>query len=320
MSAVLAGYCLLRFYANTAGNQLVVPYLLAAGALLAMANTAWRLIFTAAAENETMPDKLPSGILSTTASFFVAIFTTLAGLMCAMTGGYNSFRAAGAMVILMLTRSALFRTTEVISPMLGGLSIGLLFIIGMTAHPSFVEMLQIGEARLPAAFFAIYMIVASVLSQVRDSAKPRETPSGEELSNETASRLLEMRDDAIDRSVVWFGGGALILIPLVSAWIMPWRWLSWTFFIFLSLTTLTRLIPVLVYRTRKDLGNFLGSVYRGSAFLNAGGVASLGVYQVREIYEGISLPMPGREEMIAVAIIAFLSFPAWILKRAAPLE
>jgi hypothetical protein len=320
ISSALAGYCLFRFYAYTAGNLLVVPYLLASAALLAMADSAWRLIFTAAAENETMPDTLPSGTLSTTAAYFVASFTTLAGLMCAMTGGYNSFRAAGVLVILSLARSALFRTTEIVSPMLTGLCSGMAFVIGMTAHPSFVEMLHIHEARLPAAFFTIYMIVAAVLSQVRDSSRPRETPAGEELANETASRLLEVRGDAIDRSVVWFGGGALFFIPLALAWIMPWRWLSWTFLGFLSLSIVTKLIPVLVYRTRRDLEVFIKSVYRGGTLLNAGGVASLGTYRLREVYDGWLIPVPGRDELIALAVIVLLAAPAWLLRRTAPVD
>ncbi len=320
MSAVLAGYCLFRFYAYTAGNLLIVPYLLASGALLAMADSAWRLIFTAAAEKGDEPADSPAGMLSPTASYLVAVFTTLAGLMCAMTGGYNTFRAAGVMILLSLARSGLFRATEVVSPLLGGISAGMVFVIGMTAHPSFNEMLLIGETRIPAAFYAIYMIVAAVLSQVRDSSRPRGAPAGEELATETASRLLEMRDDAIDRSVVWFGGGTLILIPLASAWIMPWRWLSWTFLLFLALSLLAKLIPVLVYRTRRDLANFIESVYRGGALLNAGGVASLGDYRLREIYDGWFLPMPGRDELAAVAIIALLSAPAWLLRRAAPVD
>ena len=322
MSAVLAGYCLFRFSAFTAGNQLVVPYLLAAGALLAMADSAWRLIFAAAADAEPdNPFNPHAGLVSPTGSFFVASFTTLAGVMCAMTGGYGSFRIAGVMVILMLARSALFRTTEIVSPILAGISTAMLFVIGMTAHPTFAEMMYIGEARLPVAFFAAYMIVVAVLSQVRDSSRPREAPSGEELSSETASRLLEMRDDAIDRSVVWFGGAALVLIPLVLAWVMPLRWLSCTFLVFLSLSTLTKLIPVLVYRTRKDLESFIESVYRGGAFLNAGGVASLGEYRLREIYDGWFIPMPGRDEqLILVLAIALLSTPAWMFRRAAPVD
>lgn len=323
VSVVLSGYCLLRFYAYTAGNLLVVPYLLAAGALLAMADAAWRALFTAAAigkGEESAANAGASGALSTTAAYFIAAFTTLAGLMCAMTGGYNSFRAAGAMIIIMLARGALFRTTEVVSPLLGGLSAGMLCVMGMTAHPSFGEMLHIGEIRQPAAFFAIYMMVTAVLVQVRDSSKPREAPLGEELTTETASRLLEMRNDTVDRTVVWFGGGALFLIPLVSAWTMPWRWLSWTFFLFLSLSLLAKLIPVLAYRTRRDLDNFIEAAIRGAALLNAGCVASLGDYRMREIYDGLTLPMPGRDEFAAVAAIVLLAVPAWLLRRAAPLE
>lgn len=320
MSSVLAGYCLFRFYAFTAGNLLVVPYLLAAGALLAMADAAWRHIFAAAAENDVIPADRPSSALSPTGSYLVAVFTTLAGLMCAMTGGYNSFRAGAALIVLSLAQSALFRKTEVITPILRGISTGMLFVIGMTAHPSFTEMLYIGETRIPAAFFTIYMIVAAVLAQVRDSAKPREAPADEELASETASRLLEMRDETVDRSVVWFGGGALILIPLVMAWVMPWRWVSWTLLTFLALSILLRLIPVLVYRTRRDLADFIEAVYRGGAWLNAGGVASLGTYHLKEVSEGWLIPMPGQEEIIAVAIIALLATPAWLLRRAAPID
>ncbi len=320
MSAVLAGYCLIRFYAYTAGNLLVVPYLLAAGALLGMADSAWRNIFTAAAENEDVYGDLPAGTLSTTASYLVAVFTTLAGLMCAMTGGYNSFRAAGVLIILFLVRSALFRKVEVVSPLLKGLEFGALFGIGMTAHPSFAEMLYIGEMRIPAAFFTFYMIVAAVLSQVRDSAKPRAAPIADELASETASRLLEARDDAIDGLVAWVAGGALVLIPLVLAWIMPWRWLSWVILGLLSLSTLTKLIPVLVYRTRRDLGRFIGAAYRGGALLNAGAVASLGDYRLRELYQGWSVPVPGRDEIAAIVVIALLAAPAWLLRRAAPID
>lgn len=320
MSAVLAGYCLIRFYAYTAGNMLVVPYLLAAGALLGMADSAWRNIFTAAAENEDIHGDLPAGTVSTTASFLVATFTTLAGLMCAMTGGFNAFRAAGALIILSLVRSALFRKVEVISPILKGLCLGMPFIIGMTAHPSFAEMLDTIETRIPAAFFAFYMIVAAVLSQVRDSARPRAAPSGEELASETASRLLEMRDDAIDSLVAWFAGGALVLIPLIMAWIMPWRWLSWVILVLLALTTLSRLTPVLVYRTRRDLGNFIEAAYRGGAWLNAGAVASLGDYRMREIYQGWAVPVPGRDELAAILVIIALAMPAWLLRRAAPTD
>ncbi|MCL2001660.1 MAG: hypothetical protein FWG74_09510 [Planctomycetes bacterium] len=320
MSAVLAGYCLFRFYAYTVGNTLVMPYLLASGALLAMADSAWQLIFTVAAENEGTSDNLPAGAISTTASYLITVFTTIAGLMCAMTGGYNSFRVAGIMIILMLFRSALFRSTEVLSPLFGGLSTGMTFIIGMTAHPSFSEMFLIDETRIPAKFFALYMIVAAVLSHTRDTSKPRDVPASDGLANEVASRLMEIRDDAVDRSVVWFGGGALILIPLALAWVMPWRWLSWTLQVFLAMSLLFKLTPVLVYRTRRDLSNFIESVYRGGALLNAGGVASLGDYRLKEIYDGWLLPMPGRDELAAVAIIALLSAPAWLLRRAAPIE
>ncbi len=320
MSAVLAGYCLIRFYAYTAGNILVLPYLLAAGALLGMADSAWRNIFTAAAENGDIHGDLPAGTVSTTASFLVAMFTTLAGLMCAMTGGFNSFRAAGVMIILFLVRSALFRAVEVLSPLLKGLASGMLFVIGMTAHTSFAETLSIDETRIPAAFFILYLVAAAVLSQARDSAKPREAPAGEELANETASRLLEMRDDAIDPVVAWFAGGALVAIPLVLAWILPWRWLSWVLLVLLAATTLVRLVPVLAYRTRKDLGAFIEAAHRGGAWLNAGAVASLGDYRPREMYQGWSIPVPGQDELAAIIVIILLTMPAWLLRRAAPLD
>ena len=320
MSAVLAGYCLFRFYAYTAGNLLIVPYLVAAGALLGMADSAWRLIFTAAAEDPDSTAEPPAGMLGTTASFLVAVFTTLAGLMCAMTGGYNTFRAAGLMILLMLGRSALFRNVEILSPLLKGLAWGLLFIIGVTAHPSFTEMLYISETRVPALFFTFYMVVAAVLSQVRDSAKPRGAPPDEELASVTASRLLEMRDETIDHTVAWFAGGALVLIPIALAWIMPYRWLSWVILAFLALTTLTRLIPVLVYRTRKDLSNFIEAVHRGGALLNAGAVASLGDYRMREIYQDWQIAMPGRDELAAIVLIAALAMPAWVLRRVAPVD
>ena len=320
MSAVMAGYCLIRYYANTTGNLLVVPYLLAAGALLAMADAGWRLIFNAAAENERIPDDQPSSALSPTWAYLITVFTTLAGLMCAMTGGYNSFRAGGAMIVLMLARSALFRTTEVVAPMLRGLTSGMLFVIGMTAHPSFAEMFYIDETLIPTLFFTIYMVVVAVLAQVRDSARPREAPAGEKLSNETASRLLEMRDETVDRSVVWFAGAALILVPLVMAWVLPWRWLSWTLLIFLAVTTMFRLIPVLAYRTRRDLADFVEAMYRGGALLNAGAVASQGTYHMKEIAADWIIPMPGREQLAAVAFIALLAMPAWVLRRAAPVD
>ncbi len=320
LSAVLSGYCLFRFYAYTAGNLLVVPYLLAAGALLGMADSAWRSIFTAAAEHPDTSEELPSGSVSPTASFLIAVFTTIAGVMCAMTGGYNSFRAAGLTVLLTLAKSALFRQTEVVTPILKGLTWGMLFVIGATAHPSFAEMASIDETRLPAAFFILYMTVSAVLSQARDSAKPRAAPPEEELASVAASRLLEMRDDAIDGMVAWFGGGALVVIPLVQAWILPWRWVSWLILAFLAATTLTRLIPVVAYRTRKDLVSFIEGVSRGGALLNAGAVASLGDYGMHELYRGWQIPVPGREELAAIALLILLSFPVWLLRKVAPVE
>ena len=318
VSTVLAGYCLFRYYAYTAGNLLVVPYLLGAGALLGMADSAWRRLF-ARAEVDEMVGDAATGVMSTTAAYFIAAFLTIAGLMCAMTGGYNSFRAAGGAVILILARASLFRRTEVLSPLLGGLVSGMLFVVGMTAHPSFIEMLYIMETRLPVAFFTVYMVIVSVLPQVRDSSHPRAAPE-EELSNETASRLLDMRDDAVDRAVVAFAGAALFLLPLILAWIMPWRWLSWTLLGFLSLGTAAKLVPVLVYRTRKDLENFIGSAFRGGALLNAGCVASLGTYRMTELYDGWFLPLPGQDQMVAIFIIAALAAPAWLLRRIAPVD
>ncbi len=316
VSAVLAGYGLFRFYAHTSGNQRVVPYLLAAGALLAMANSAWNLIFTSAAANE-FPEG-PNAGLSTGAACFVAGLATLAGLMCAMTGGYGSFRIAGLLVIVILLRAALFRRTEIVTPLLDGAISGLMVILGMTAHPSFIEMLYISEARLPPTFFAVFAAITAVLTQVRDSSKPREGPVSDDLDNETASRLLTLRDDVIDRSVVWFGGLALFFIPLIAAWIMPWRWLSWTLLGLLSLTIIFRLIPVLVYRTRKDLNRFIDSSVRGGAFLNAGIVASLGDFQLREFYDGWSLPLPPKDEIAIIAMIMLLAAPAWLVRRADP--
>lgn len=320
MSAVLAGYCLIRFYAYTAGNLLVVPYLLASGALLGMAESAWKSLFDAAAENESESGYEPSGSISTTAGFCVAVFITIAGLMCAMTGGFNAFRAAGTLVVVFLFRCAVFRRTEILTPLLKGAGFGLLFIIGMTAHPSFAEMLYIGEARIPAAFFTFYMIVAAVLAQVRDSAKPRAAPVGDDLASEAASRLLEMRDSAIDPVVAWFAGGTLVVIPLVLAWIMPWKWLSGVLLILLAVITLVRLVPVLVYRTRKDLVRFVESSFRGGALLSAGAVASLGDYRLREFYHGWAVPMPPRDELAAIFVIALLAAPAWVLRKAAPVD
>lgn len=313
VSVVLAGYALFRFYAHTAGNLRVVPYLLAAGALLSMADSAWNLIFRTAAENK-FPEG-PTGGLSTGAAYIVAGLVTIAGLMCAMTGGYGSFRAAGLLVIVVLARAALFRRIEIISPLLHGLFGGLMFVVGMTAHPSFVEMLYIREARLPPIFFAVFTAVTTVLSQARDSSHPREGPASDDLDNETASRLLTLRGDAVDRTVVWFGGGALFFIPLAAAWIMPWRWLSWGLLGILSLSILSRLIPVLVYRTRKDLDSFIASAYRGGALLNAGIVASLGDYRQREIYDGWTVSVPANDELAAVAIIILLAVPAWLLRN-----
>ncbi len=318
LAAVLAGYCLFRFYAYTAGNLLIVPYLLAAGALLGMADSAWRDIFTAAADHPDASEELPSGSVSPTASFLIAVFTTIAGLMCAMTGGYNSFRAAGLLILLMLAKSALFRNVEILTPILKGLTWGMLFVIGTTAHPSFAEMVSIDETRLPAAFFILYMTVAAVLAQARDSARPRATPPEEELASVTASRLLEMRDDAVDGLVAWCGGGALVAIPLVQAWILPWRWLSWGLLSLLAGVTLVRLIPVVAYRTRKDLAGFIENAFRGGAFLNAGAVASLGDYTVHEVYQGWQVPVPGKEELAAIALIIVLSFPAWLLRKVSP--
>lgn len=320
MSAVLAGYCLFRFCNNSAGNLLIVPYLLAGGALLGMADNAWRLIFTAAAEHEKFPDDLPAGTVTTTASYFIAVFTTIGGLMCTMTAGYDSFRAAGVLILVTMAKSALFRKTEVITPLLKGLSFGLFYILGTTAHTTFSDILEVSETRIPVAFFVFYMVIAGVLSQVRDSAKPRAAPPDEELSSVTASRLLEMRDEAIDGSVAWFAGGALVAIPVVLAWIMPFQWLSWFILAFLSLSTLTRLIPVLVYRTRRDLMGFIESIYRGGALLNAGAVASLSVYTATEIYEGVTIPMPGRDQLAGIVAIALLATPAWFLRRVAPVD
>lgn len=320
ISAVMAGYCLIRFYASTDGNLLVMPYLLPAGALLGMADMAWRNIFAAAARRGDDEGDFPAGAISTTAAFLVASFTTLAGLMCAFTGGFNSFRAAGALIFLSLARASLFRNVEIVTPLLKGGVFGLLLLLGMTAHPSFIEMLDVGETRIPAAFFTFYMIIVAVLSQVRDSARPRETPAGEELASETASRLLEVRDDAIDGVVAWFAGGALVLLPLILAWIMPWRWLSWVIMLFLSLTTLARLTPVLVYRTRRDLGGFVEAAYRGGAWLNAGAIASLRDYHARTIYQDWSIPMPDRDVSAAIVIIVALSIPVWLFRRVAPVD
>ncbi len=321
IASVLAGYCLIRFYAYTAGNVLVLPYLVGAGALLGMADSAWRIIFTRAAEEPDADSDGPSGTLSTTASYLVAVFTTIAGLMCALTGGYNAFRAAGILVFLMLVRSALFRNVEILTPILKGLGDGMYVVIGMAAHPSFAEMLFIGETSTPALYFTFYMIVTAVLLQVRDSSRPRAIPSSEELVSETASRLLEMRDDAIDGLVAWFAGGVLVLLPLILAFILPWKWLSWVIMVFLSLSTLSRLIPVVVYRTRKDLTRFIESSYRSGAILNAGAIASLGDYYRKIVlYQDWQISMPGRDELAAIIFIILLTVPAWLLRKVAPLE
>lgn len=316
ISAVLAGYGLFRFYANTAGNQRVVPYLLIAGALLAMADAAWTLIFQTAKEN-VFPEGPNSG-LSIGSACLLAGFLTIAGLMCAMTGGFASFRTGGVLVLVILFKAALFRNVEIITPLLHGLIGGLVFILGMTAHPSFMEMLNIRETRLPPTFFAVYTAITFVLQQVKESSHPRAIPDSDDLDNETASRLLTLRDDTIDRVVAWVGGLALIAIPLIAAWIMPWRWLSWVILGFLAITLLFRLIPVLVYRTRKDLNNFIDSSTRGGAYLNAGIVATIGEYQMREIYDGWELPLPSNEELVAVVIILILAAPAWLLRKTAP--
>lgn len=317
ISTVLVGYCLFRFYAHTAGNLLVVPYLLAAGALLTMAGSCWWLIFAAAAANRMESDSPASGAMSTTAGYFLASLLTVSGLMCAMTGGYNSFRAAGVLVLLTLLRSAAFRKTEIVSPLLGGLCYAMLCVMGMTAHPSFTEILFIQETRMPVIFFCVYMIIALVLGQARDSSRPPDHPE-EGLANETASRLLDMRGDTVDGAVVWFAGVALVLTPLIAAWIMPWRWLSWTILIFLALSLATKLAPVLVYRTRKDLENLLEVVFRGGCLLNAGIVASMGDYRLRVIYQDWSIPLPGRDELAAVIVISLLTVPAWMLRRVSP--
>ncbi|MDR1519059.1 MAG: hypothetical protein LBU23_02810 [Planctomycetota bacterium] len=316
MSAALSGYCLFRFYANTAGNQLVVSYLLGAGALLAMADSAWRDTF-AAAEAEGQP--VPAGgrgQLSTTSAFLISVFITLAGLMCAMTGGFNSFRAGGIMILLTLIRRGLFRGVEIISPLLGGLSAGMAIVIGMTAHPAWVEMIHVREIFVPVVFFALYLILAGILSQ---AARPAARRGARGDADQYGGRRPEARgEQPLNRAVIWLGGVAALLLPLLLAWIMPWRWASWSALGFLALYLLGKLVPLLVYRSRRELASLVLAIRRGAAFLNVGSVASLGDYRFREIYRGWGLPLPGRDELAALLIISALALSAWLFSRPAP--
>jgi hypothetical protein len=316
MSAALAGYCLFRFYANTAGNQLVLPYLLLAAALLSLADSAWQAIFAAA--EAKMAGAGHEGGLSPTAAFLAAVFASLAGLMCAMTGGFNSFRAGGALLMAILARHCLFRRLEIVSPLLGGLAAAMFMVIGMTAHPAFIEMLHVREIRVPATFFALYMTVAQVVAMTGEAPRRRPSPDGGGEPAETAyGRLAEPREEGVSRSVVGFGGAVLVVMPPILGWIMPWSWLSWTFLGFLALSLAVALAPALVYRTRRDLAAFVAAAQRGGVFLSAGAVASLGDYLPRDIYEGWVVPMPGRDELAATIIIIALAAPAWFARRQA---
>ncbi|MDR3211356.1 MAG: hypothetical protein LBU79_05510 [Planctomycetota bacterium] len=312
LSAVLAGYGLFRFNANTAGNLRVVPYLLAAAALLAVADSAWGLIFQSARANR-LPEGLTNG-LSTGGACLVAGAASLAGLLCAMTGGYGSFRVAGILLVAILFRAGLFRHTAVISPLLAGTVTGLTLVLGMTAHPSFLDILNLREMFLPPVFYAVFLAVASVLEELPGGRRGG-VPAPEELAGDTVTRLLSLRGDTVDRPVVWFGGGALALIPLVAAWVMPWRWLSWAVLGVFSLSILVRLIPVLVYRVHRDLERFVGASQRGGVFLNAGLVASLGDYRPRNIYAGWQLPLLPDDELALLCLMLFLAAPAWLLRN-----
>ncbi|MDR2391317.1 MAG: hypothetical protein LBE84_06540 [Planctomycetota bacterium] len=308
LAAALAGYCLFRFYANTAGNLLIVPYLLAAGVFLSMADSAWQCIFAAAARSEET-----AGGLSTLVSFLIAVFITLAGLMFAMTGGFNTFRAGSAMVLLMLIRHALFRKTAILSPVLGGLSGGMILVIGMTAHPAFLEMPQVREVRVPAAFFVIFLIIARILAQAGEHAIRKATPVNMPASTgPVPARDPEIR---ISRSVIWLGGAATFLIPLLQGLIMPWRWLSWLPLCLLLLSLAGKFVPLFVYRGKRDMEAFAGAIQRGAAILATAGMLSLGEYRLREIYEGWSMSLPGGEELAAAFLIAALTVPAWLFSR-----
>ena len=316
MSATLAGYCLFRFYANTAGNQLVLPYLILAAAFLSLSDSAWQAILAAASEADAGAAGREAG-LSPAAAFIIAVFTSLAGLMCAMTGGFNSFRAGGLLLLILLARHLLFRRLEIVSPVLGGASAAMFMVIGMTAHPAFIEMLHVREVRVPAAFFALYMMVARVMAMGGDSPR-RRTETAAAMPAETAPcQLIEPTEDGVARPMVGFGGAVLIAMPPILGWIMPWSWLSWTFFGFLALSLTMALMPALAYHTRRELSAFVAAAQRGSVFLNAGAVASLGDYLPREIYEGWTAPMPGRDELAAAIIIVALATPAWFVRRQA---
>jgi hypothetical protein len=316
MSATLTGYCLFRFYANTAGNQLVVPYLLAAGAFLALADSAWLNLFAAAAAAGAPGGQAESGEggrPATATVLLIAVFATLAGWMCAMTGGFNSFRAAGILILAILVRHGLFRAAPVLSPLLGGCSDSLFLMVGMTAHPAFLEMIQIGEIRLPVIFFGLYLIPPRVLAQA-GTAGEREAAGR---TGEAGSRSAAGWNEPANRAAVWLAGISAVLIPALLALIMPRHWLSWLLFALIPAATLGRLASLLAYRSRRELEAYLGAARNAAVFLNAGGVASLGFYQIREVYGGWRLALPGREQLAALAIITVLALPAWFLGREA---
>jgi hypothetical protein len=331
LADVLAGYLLVRFSGAGEGEPRHLPFLLGASACLYLGGMAWNDVFDFEQDKENRPDRpLPSGMISLTGGFLIAAFLSVAGVMLAMTAGFQPFAVAMAILCAVLLYNSGGKQIEIVGPLAMGSCRGLNLILGMTAHRNAFLMLTNPSLCVPVVMLLAYTAVVTVLSQMETPQKEFEEMDELERLDEPQSDLpTELEEEpllirpaihgdgklvaelsTVQRAVSVLGGAGLLLFPVAGALLLPLNAVSGFFFAVLALLLAVKIIRAWATPLAENIGRLVGVSLLGIVLLDAGMVAALAA--------GDRLwPLPPFDsvQLAAVGLVAALIIPAYLLKK-----
>lgn len=188
---VLAGFFIIKLSGLGVERVGALPQLLVASAFLYMAGMVWNDIFDYDSDLIERPTRaLPSGAVSMTTAFMLAIVLTLSGLMLSMTAGMTSFLTASALVFCIFLYNALSKKIEILGALNMGCCRGLNLFLGMSAHSYLFLMSGDAFVFLPPILLGIYITIITVLSRMEgDEQEAAQLDSNNTLSAELSTEM-----------------------------------------------------------------------------------------------------------------------------------
>ena len=342
---VLAGYGTMRFMAGPGGVWPRLPYVTASGMLLYAGARAWSDVLGAEGDLRRRPFRpLPAREITPTGAFLWAAMLTLAGLSCAMVGGYACFYFAGLAALAGLAWAAGAERVEGLGPLVAGAGRACLWLLGMGLHPS-LAYLDASIYAPPALVGAHAALAAALpaLSPPADWVQPPPPPpapaagespiAGERRVNEefeTASagadrkeraeragqrgRARETSVAAADRRALAAGCMALALMPPAAAWLLPHGWIGLLLAAWEALL-LTLGIRALRRPTPERLRTLAGGAWLGGVWLDAALLAGYARHTPTVLWGGWTVWLPHAWEGAWIFGIWLLIWPAWRFAR-----